>query len=50
MSVQLVLLKSGEELVADLREIVDRDTGQSMQLVLIKPVRVAVVQQEDRGE
>ena len=45
MSVQLVLLKSGEELVADLREIVDRDTGQSMQLVLIKPVRVAVVQQ-----
>ena len=45
MSIQLVLLKSGEELVADLREIVDRDTGQSMQLVLIKPVRVAVVQQ-----
>ena len=45
MSVQLVLLKSGEELVADLREIVDRETGKSMQLVLIKPVRVAVVQQ-----
>ena len=45
MSVQLVLLKSGEELVTDLREIVDRDSGQSVQLVLIKPVRVAVVQQ-----
>ena len=45
MSVQLVLLKSGEELVADVREIVDRDTQESISTVLIKPVRVTVVQQ-----
>ena len=45
MSVQLVLLKSGEELVADIREIVDRDTQVPISTVLIKPVRVTVVQQ-----
>lgn len=45
MSVQLVLLKSGEELVADVRELIDRDTQQPMSTVLIKPVRVTVVQQ-----
>jgi hypothetical protein len=45
MSVQLVLLKSGEELVADIREMIDRDTQESISTVLIKPVRVTVVQQ-----
>ena len=45
MSIQLVLLKSGEELVADIREIIDRDTQESISTVLIKPVRVTVVQQ-----
>ena len=45
MSVQLVLLKSGEEIVTDLREIVDRDTGEMINLVFIKPVRVTLVQQ-----
>lgn len=45
MAVQLVLLKSGEEIVTDLREIVDRDTGEVVNMVFIKPVRVAVVQQ-----
>ena len=45
MSVQLVLLKSGEELVADVREIIDKDTQKPISVVLIKPVRVTVVQQ-----
>tara|TARA_A200000159_G_scaffold140792_1_gene143186 strand:+ start:741 stop:1094 length:354 start_codon:yes stop_codon:yes gene_type:complete len=45
MSVQLVLLKSGEELVADVREIYDRENDVVLDLVLVKPVRVAVVQQ-----
>ena len=45
MSVQLVLLKSGEEIVTDLREIVDRDSGEMINLVFIKPVRVTLVQQ-----
>jgi hypothetical protein len=44
MSVQLVLLKSGEELVADVREIVDKDTHKPISVVLIKPVRVTVQQ------
>lgn len=42
MSVQLVLLKSGEEIIADVREIVDKETGKQMSLVLIKPVRVTI--------
>ena len=37
MTVQLVLLKSGEELIADVREIVDKDTEKSMSLVFINP-------------
>lgn len=45
MAVQLVLLKSGEELVADVREMVDRETGKPVSMVLIKPVRVTVVKQ-----
>ena len=45
MSVQLVLLKSGEELVADVREIYDRENNVVLDLVLVKPVRVTVVQQ-----
>tara|TARA_B100001059_G_scaffold46021_1_gene38831 strand:- start:1776 stop:2135 length:360 start_codon:yes stop_codon:yes gene_type:complete len=45
MSVQLVLLKSGEELIADVREIVDPDTREVFNVVLIRPVRVTVVQQ-----
>lgn len=45
MSVQLVLLKSGEELVADVRELIDRDTQQPISTIFIKPVRVTVVQQ-----
>ena len=44
MSVQLVLLKSGEEIIADVREIVDRDTNEIISTVFIKPVRVAVTQ------
>lgn len=45
MSVQLVLLKSGEEIVADVREMVDRETGKPLSMVLIKPVRITVVKQ-----
>ena len=45
MSVQLVLLKSGEELVADVRELIDRDTQQPISTIFIKPVRVTVVKQ-----
>jgi hypothetical protein len=45
MSVQLVLLKSGEEIVCDFREIIDRETQELMEFVMIKPVRVTVVQQ-----
>ena len=45
MSVQLVLLKSGEELVTDYREVVDRESGKIVETIFIKPVRVAVVQQ-----
>ena len=45
MAVQLVLLKSGEELLTDIREIVDRDTQESIATVFIKPVRVTVVEQ-----
>lgn len=37
MTVQLVLLKSGEELVADVREIVDKETEKKMSLVFINP-------------
>lgn len=37
MTVQLVLLKSGEELVADVREIVHKETEQQMSLVFINP-------------
>ena len=44
MSVQLVLLKSGEEIIADVREILDKETEKQISLVLIKPVRVSVVQ------
>jgi hypothetical protein len=44
MTVQLALLKSGEEIIADIREIVDKDTGKQMSLVFIKPVRVTVQQ------
>lgn len=44
MSVQLVLLKSGEEIIADVREIIDKETQKQMSLVLIKPVRVSVVE------
>lgn len=44
MAVQLVLLKSGEELIADVREIVDKETGKQLSMVFIKPVRVTVQQ------
>lgn len=44
MAVQLVLLKSGEEIVADVREIVDKETGKQLSMVFIKPVRVTVQQ------
>lgn len=44
MTVQLALLKSGEEIIADIREIVDRDNGKPISLVFIKPVRVTVQQ------
>jgi hypothetical protein len=40
MTVQLVLLKSGEELVADVREIVDKETEEKMSLVFINPHHV----------
>ena len=45
MSVQLVLLKSGEELISDVREIVNPDTHEVLNVVFIRPVRVTVVQQ-----
>lgn len=41
MTVQLVLLKSGEELVADVREIVDKETEKQLSLVLINPHVIA---------
>ena len=45
MSVQLVLLKSGEEIITDVREILDKETGKQMSLVFIRPVRLTVSQQ-----
>lgn len=45
MTVQLVLLKSGEEIVADVREIIDKETQKQISLVFIRPVRVTVTQQ-----
>jgi hypothetical protein len=45
MTVQLVLLKSGEELIADVREIIDKETEKQMSLVFIRPVRITVSQQ-----
>jgi hypothetical protein len=41
MTVQLVLLKSGEELIADVREIVDKETEKQVSLVFINPHRVS---------
>ena len=42
MTVQLVLLKSGEELIADVREIVDKETEKQISLVFINPYKVSV--------
>jgi hypothetical protein len=50
MAVQLVLLKSGEELIADVREIVDRDTQEQMSLVFIRPVKVTIAQRNILNE
>tara|TARA_B100000902_G_C27076829_1_gene796881 strand:- start:244 stop:606 length:363 start_codon:yes stop_codon:yes gene_type:complete len=44
MAIELVLLKSGEELIADVREIIDRETNKPISVVLFKPVRVVVQQ------
>lgn len=41
MTVQLVLLKSGEELIADVREIVEKDTEEKMSLVFINPHHIS---------
>lgn len=41
MTVQLVLLKSGEELVADVREIVDKETEKQVSLVFINPHHIS---------
>jgi len=41
MTVQLVLLKSGEELVADVREIVEKETEKQMSLVFINPHHIS---------
>jgi len=46
MSVQLVLLKSGEEIIADVREIIDKETDKQMSLVFIRPVRLTISQQQ----
>lgn len=43
MTVQLVLLKSGEELVADVREIVDKETEKQVSLVFINPHHISYV-------
>jgi len=40
MTVQLVLLKSGEELIADVREIIDKETEKQVSLVFINPYKV----------
>lgn len=50
MAVQLVLLKSGEELIADVREIIDKETQKQMSLVFIRPVRLTVTQKNINEE
>ena len=42
MAVQLVLLKSGEELIADVREVIDTETQKQMSLVFVRPVRLTI--------
>jgi hypothetical protein len=42
MTVQLVILKSGEEIISDVREIIDKDTEKQMSLVFINPYLVSV--------
>lgn len=41
MTVQLALLKSGEELIADVREIVEKETEKQMSLVFINPHHIS---------
>lgn len=42
MTVQLAILKSGEEIITDIREIVDKDTEKQVSLVFINPYVVSV--------
>lgn len=50
MAIQLALLKSGEEILADVREIYDKESQKQISLVFIKPVRVVVTQSATMNE
>ena len=40
MALQLALLKSGDEIIADVREVFDKETNKPVSLVFIRPVYV----------
>lgn len=40
MALQLALLKSGDEIIADIREVFDKETNKPVSLVFIRPVYV----------
>lgn len=48
MTVQLVLLKSGEELIADVREILDKDTQKQVSLIFINPHHIGFSIDDER--
>ena len=40
MTLQLALLKSGDEIIADVREVFDKETNKPVRLVFIRPVYI----------
>ena len=49
MSVKLLLLKSGEEVITEVQEIEDPETKQALGFRLHKPFRLEIVSNEEQG-
>ena len=49
MSVKLLLLKSGEEVITEVKEIADPETKQALGFHLHKPFRLEIVSNEEQG-
>ena len=49
MSVKLLLLKSGEEIITEVQEIEDPETKQALGFRLHKPFRLEIVSNEEQG-